>query len=106
MLRDLVHYGLHLGLPLALAFGLYPRKAIPALLWMLAGWALDLDHLWADPMFDPSRCSMGFHLLHGLPFMALYFLLAAYPKTRWFGLGLLAHMVADSADCIMMSAGM
>ncbi len=105
MERALIHYGLHLGIPVALAFGLYPRKTLPAFLWMLAGWGIDLDHLLAQPIFDPQRCSPGFHLLHSLPAIGLYFILAAYPKTRWVGLGLLAHLLADSADCMMLAAG-
>lgn len=103
--RDLIHYGLHLGIPLMLAVGWYPRKALPAFLWMLAGWSIDLDHLLANPVFDPTRCSPGFHILHSLPFTGLYFILAAYPRTRWFGLGLMAHLIADAADCILLGLG-
>ena len=69
---------------------------------MLAGWSIDVDHLLADPIYDPMRCSLGFHALHSLPALGVYFILAAYPKTRWFGLGLVMHLFTDSIDCITM----
>ena len=31
---------------------------------MLATMLIDLDHLFATPMFDSNRCSIGFHPLH------------------------------------------
>ncbi len=60
---------------------------------------IDIDHLLATPIYDPLRCSMGFHPLHTWPFVILYFVLAALPKTRIVGVGLLIHMALDSIDC-------
>ena len=73
---------------------------------MLAGWSIDLDHFLVEPIFDPGRCSPGFHLLHSLPAIGLYVLLTAYPKTRWLGLGLMVHLLADSVDCLLLTAGL
>ncbi len=42
---------------------------------MLATMAIDLDHLLADPVFDPDRFCIGFHPLH----------------TVWAGVGYAAH---------------
>ena len=67
---------------------------------------VDLDHLLATPVFDPNRCSVGFHLLHSYPMIALYALLCILPLRRlglpWWvrvvGVGLLFHMVTDWQD--------
>ena len=64
---------------------------------------VDLDHLLADPIYDPDRCSMGFHPLHTAPAVAVYVLLAAWPKTRLVGVGLLIHMALDWVDCAWMT---
>jgi len=60
---------------------------------------VDLDHLLANPIYDPTRCSMGFHPLHSEIPLAIYFVLSFFPKTRLIGLGLLIHMALDSIDC-------
>ena len=66
---------------------------------MMAGMLIDIDHLLADPIYDPSRCSVGFHPLHtALPIM-LYAALLLHPKTRLLGIGLCFHIVLDSIDC-------
>jgi len=78
--------------------------------WLLEKWQLsyfilvatmlvDIDHLLADPIYDPSRCSIGFHPLHQLWFIALYMVLCFIPATRLVGLGLTIHMALDSIDC-------
>ena len=67
---------------------------------------VDLDHLLVRPIFDPNRCSVGFHLLHSYPMIALYALLCILPLRRlglpWWvrvvGVGLLFHMVTDWQD--------
>jgi hypothetical protein len=33
---------------------------------------VDLDHLLADPIYDPNRCSIGFHPLHSYPAIVIY----------------------------------
>ena len=35
------------------------------------GWLIDLDHLLADPVYAPDRCSIGFHPLHTAPAVVL-----------------------------------
>lgn len=60
---------------------------------------VDLDHLLADPIYDPQRCSIGFHPLHKLWFIGFYIVLIFFPKTRLVGLGLTIHMALDSIDC-------
>ncbi len=41
---------------------------------------VDIDHLLATPVYDPNRCSIGFHPLHGFYPIALYVLLCFIPK--------------------------
>lgn len=66
---------------------------------MMATMLVDIDHLLATPIYDPLRCSIGFHPLHRFIPIAAYILLAFIPKTHWIGLGLVLHMLLDSIDC-------
>lgn len=61
---------------------------------------VDLDHLLANPIYDPNRCSINFHPLHSYPAIFLYTIIATFPKSRLIGLGLLLHMGIDLTDCI------
>jgi hypothetical protein len=60
---------------------------------------VDLDHLAANPIYDPGRCSICYHPLHNLLPIVLYLLLCLPPKTRYVGIGLIIHMALDSVDC-------
>ena len=73
---------------------------------MLATMIVDLDHLGAVPLFDPHRCSIGFHPLHTWPCIMAYLGLTALPRTRLIGLGLLIHMLLDGIDCVWMGLSM
>lgn len=66
---------------------------------MMATMLVDLDHLVANPIYDPSRCSIGFHPLHGFLPIVLYLFISFIPQTRYLGLGLVMHMALDSIDC-------
>ena len=66
---------------------------------MLATMLVDLDHLLADPVYDPNRCGIGFHPLHTAPAIAGYAVLSLLRSTRLIGVGLLVHMALDLADC-------
>ncbi len=72
---------------------------------MLATMLVDLDHLVADPIFDPTRCSIGLHPLHSYYAILVYFLLFFFFKTktiRILSIGLLFHMFTDYQDCLWM----
>ena len=69
---------------------------------MIATMLVDLDHLLAQPMYDPNRCSIGFHPLHTWPAILVYAGLTWPKKTRWIGVGLLIHMALDGLDCAWM----
>jgi hypothetical protein len=66
---------------------------------MLATMLVDLDHLFATPIFDPGRCSINFHPLHTYWAMAGYVVLLFFKKTRIIAVGLLFHMFTDYIDC-------
>ncbi|MBR9985880.1 MAG: hypothetical protein KFF68_08220 [Desulfosarcina sp.] len=102
MLRTSVHMALHILAPAAVARLAFPDGWKRAWIVMVATMAVDLDHLLAMPVFDPNRCSIGFHPLHTWPAMAVFLLLAVLPKTRLVGVGLAIHMVLDGLDCLWM----
>jgi uncharacterized protein DUF6122 len=61
---------------------------------------VDLDHLFAVPIFNASRCSINYHSLHSYYSIVLYIVLLLFPKTRIIAIGLLFHMLTDSVDCL------
>lgn len=69
---------------------------------MLATLLVDLDHLLANPVFDPNRCSIGFHPLHSYYAIVVYVGLLFFPKTRIVAIGLLLHMATDYLDCLWL----
>ena len=94
-----MHIALHVIVPALISLLVFRRKwAIPFCI-MMATMVVDLDHLWADPVYDPQRCSIGFHPLHGFIPIALYAGLCAFSKTRLIGVGLVIHMALDAIDC-------
>ena len=95
----MLHLGLHFLVP-ALLVGLFYRGTwVTAYLIMITTMIVDIDHLLADPIYSPNRCSIGFHPLHQIWFIILYIALCFVPKTRLVGLGLSIHMALDAIDC-------
>lgn len=94
-----LHLVLHAAVPGLVAWIFFRAIWRKAWLLMLATMVVDLDHLLAVPIYDPGRCSIGFHPLHTAPAIAIYVALAVWPKTRLIGLGLLIHMALDFSDC-------
>lgn len=95
----MLHLLLHGLAPLTVALTFYRPKWLAAFWIMMLGMLIDLDHLLADPIYDPGRCSVGFHPLHTWLPIALYVVLLAHPKTRLIGIGLCLHIVLDALDC-------
>lgn len=98
-MQTLVHYFLHFGFPLIVAFVFYRKQWVRVGLIFWLTMLVDLDHLLATPIFDPDRCSIGFHPLHSYWAISVYLVLLLFPKTRIMALGLLMHMATDSIDC-------
>ena len=99
----MLHISLHLVVPLAVVGLFFKKDWKIAYFIMLSTMLVDLDHLLANPIYDPNRCSIGFHPLHQPWFIAFYFILSFYPKTRFIGVGLVIHMVLDAIDCYPIS---
>ena len=93
------HLALHFLVPAAIAALFFRKNWKTAYLIMIATMLVDIDHLLANPIYDPSRCSIGFHPLHQLWFIALYLAMCFFPHTRLLGVGLMIHMALDSIDC-------
>lgn len=102
MLQTIVHYGCHILIPLLVALIWYKPHWELAFLIMFSGMWIDLDHLLANPIFNPNRCSINFHPLHSYYAIALYLILLFPQKTRLIGLGLVIHIIADVVDCSLM----
>ncbi len=99
MLQTFVHYFLHFGFPGVIAYFFFRKEWKKAYLIFLLTMMVDLDHLLATPVFDPERCSIGFHPLHSYWAIGVYILLLLQPKTRILAIGLLMHMATDGLDC-------
>ena len=102
MIRPVVHLLLHIAVPAAVARVAWRERFLKTWLVLVATMIVDVDHLLADPVYDPTRCSIGFHPLHQPAAIALYVLAAAWPRTRVVGIGLLIHMLLDGIDCAWM----
>ena len=100
--RAIVHLALHVAVPFAIALVFFRDRWQRAFLIMLATMIVDADHLLATPLYDPGRCSIGFHPLHTWPAIAMYVVLLAPARTRLIAIGLLVHMALDTLDCAWM----
>ncbi len=103
IIRHLIHYSAHLIVPIFYAKIFWKNHWKHAALVMLATMFIDLDHLLATPIFDPNRCSIGFHPLHTIWAAGAYGLLFLLPswKARAIALGCLWHLLTDLVDCYL-----
>ncbi|WP_461443155.1 DUF6122 family protein [Maribacter sp.] len=103
MLRFFVHYGIHFIVPIAVGLVFFKTSQKRAILILLGAILIDVDHLLANPVFDPNRCSIAFHPLHSYWAISLYITLLFFRKTRIFGIALLIHILADLTDCYFIT---
>ncbi len=121
----MLHIALHFVVPLLVALAFYRSRWRWTTFVLVATMLVDLDHLLADPIYDPARCSIGFHPLHTWPPILVYAALFVVPLVLmrrpastgqavddedWrarlqtlhlVGLGLLIHMALDWGDCYL-----
>jgi phosphatidylglycerophosphate synthase len=102
MLQFIIHYSLHLLVPGLIAWIFFKDQWKKAWLIMLATMLVDVDHLFASPIYSPNRCSINFHILHSYYAIAVYLLLLYFKKFRIVAIGLLFHMLTDFIDCLFM----
>ena len=103
MLRFFIHYGIHFLAPIAIGLLFFKENRKRAILILLAAIIIDVDHLLATPIFDPNRCSIDFHPLHSYWAIGVYMALLFFKKSRIFGVALLIHILADLADCYLIT---
>jgi len=105
-MQTLIHYFLHLVVPFFIAYGFFRNEWKKAYLILIATMLVDLDHLLANPVFDPNRCSISFHPLHTYYAISGYAVLLFLRRPfNIIGIGLLWHMLTDWIDCLMMESG-
>jgi hypothetical protein len=91
----ITHHILHVLVPVTAAWIFFRKRWKWASFVMMLTLLVDLDHLLAFPVYDPGRCSIGFHPLHSCPAILAYLVMSAIPVTRLAGTGLLIHMALD-----------
>jgi hypothetical protein len=104
LIRPIIHYSCHLLLPFAIGWLFWRENWWKAGLIMLGTMLIDVDHLLADPVLDPNRCSIGFHPLHTVWAGMVYAALLAVPSWKWraISVGCLWHLCTDGIDCMLM----
>ena len=100
-LRFFIHYGLHFIFPGLIAYVYDSKKWKQNWLLLIATMSIDLDHLLATPIFDPNRCSIGFHPLHTYYALFVYIIFLLPKKTRILAIGLIFHLFTDYVDCYL-----
>lgn len=101
--RTILHYSMHLVVPLGLAYLFFPTNWKKAYFIMLATMLVDADHLLSTPMFSSHRSSINFHPLHTYWAMGIYVLLLFFRGVpRMLGIGLLFHMFTDWLDALWL----
>jgi hypothetical protein len=105
ILRNIVHYGFHFLVPFLFGYLFWRKNWKLAGLLMVSTMAIDLDHLLADPIFDPDRCGVGFHPMHTIWAAIAYVVLFFFPswKLKAIAVGCLFHLLTDSVDCYLGS---
>lgn len=103
IIRHIIHYSLHFAFPFVVAYFLFRDKWKIAGIIMVSTILIDLDHLLANPIFDQNRCSIGFHPLHTIWALIVYFLMLLIPSWKWrsVAIGCILHLLTDTIDCII-----
>jgi hypothetical protein len=103
LIKLFIHYTFHFVVPIFIARTFFKDNWLNAYLLMLATLLIDLDHLLASPIFDPNRCSIGYHPLHTVYAAFFYLLLYFIPSWKWkaVAIGCLWHLSTDYIDCLL-----
>ncbi|MDA8951288.1 DUF6122 family protein [Flavobacteriaceae bacterium] len=99
--KFLLHYSFHFLVPIAIALIFFKKKWFQVYLIFIGTMFIDLDHLLANPIFDPNRCSINFHPLHTYYAAGAYILMVIPKKIRILGIALLLHLFTDYLDCYL-----
>ena len=102
MESTILHVILHFFVPFILAKTIWQESWFRRFFVMVLTITVDLDHLIADPIFDPNRCSINMHPLHSWPAICVYLACLFSPHLRVAALGLLIHMALDGTYCLFL----
>ena len=99
-IREIIHYFLHFIFPIFIAKIFFKTNWKHAYLLLLATMLVDLDHVFANPLFEPNRNSVGYHPLHSYWAIFAYFLGTIFLKGNYkiIAVGLIFHMFTDFQD--------
>ncbi|WP_373055545.1 DUF6122 family protein [Zunongwangia sp. H14] len=103
MFQAFTHYFLHFIAVGAIAWFYDRQNWKRNWLILISTMLVDLDHIFASPVFDPHRCGIGYHPLHSVPAIIIYFFGSIFTKNHLLKLifiGLLFHMLTDFIDCL------
>ena len=78
----MLHLALHFVVPALVVALFYRKRWRSAYAWLIGTMVVDIDHVLADPIYDPGRCSIGFHPLHDPWLIGLYLLLCLTAQDR------------------------
>jgi hypothetical protein len=101
-MRPIIHNMLHFLIPVIIPYLFKMKNKLRVIIVLCSTIVIDLDHLLANPIYDPNRSSIGFHPLHSYYAIALYFVLLYFPKIRLLAIGLLIHITLDYTDSLFM----
>lgn len=103
IVKHVIHYSLHLLFPFIIGYLFFKKEWKMAGIIIVSTIFIDLDHLLSYPIFDRSRCSIGFHPLHTFWALIAYFLMLLIPswKLRAVAIGFIFHIGTDTIDCIL-----
>jgi hypothetical protein len=101
--KFLAHYSLHFIFPILISRVLFKKYWQSAFILMLLTMLIDLDHLFATPIFDFNRCSIGYHPFHTIYATIFYLILLFFPswKLKAISVGCLWHLSTDYIDCLL-----
>lgn len=99
----IIDVALHLSVPAVVARYGFQHHRFRVWLILSAAMIIDLDHLLADPIYDPNRCGVGFHPLHSYPAVILYVTMLWMPEVRIAAIGLLIHIGVDLTGCVRIA---
>jgi len=105
-MRFILHYGFHFLVPVGIAKAYDHKHWKQVYLIFLASMLIDLDHLLSHPIYDPQRLSIGHHLLHSYPAIALYTLGLFWRPLRILSFALIFHMFTDLLDYTLLLLGL
>ncbi len=104
MISIFIHYFLHFFLPLLIAILFFRKDWKKVYLIMLLTMIVDLDHLFANPIYQADRCSINFHPLHSYYAIAIYIIITFLRRPfNIIGIGLSLHMLTDFFDCLIQN---